>query len=614
MKNRILVIEKLYLLSLLYFVLCSKKFKKAYYFSEAPFLNSSLMGAILSRLKKLERLRYKDFPGAYFQVQKESAVNANDKFYDGIRKNNAFIDSLLKFKNDSRVELSLRYLLLQEYTVHRVKAYFFLKRIIEKNNYLAVFVPLDNIDFSQYISTSLIPLKEQYSVPASIMMLNKLKEAISRIRVFTYALKQIVALLVYRGITFRKINKKEFTIAFDILKYGIHWNDTYHEAFLYGDEPFRPEKILHVIRDRTTDEKTIKYFEEKSYPYVEFGRIKIPISYFIRRVLLDYYFKMILKNFLKFFTSPSQHTRAIAAVAIDTILTEIFYAQHDIKVFVARDEGFHTHILRTIILNESGGKTVGFVHGDDCLVTTANAYICFDYFCLWSEFHKNLLRKGLNYTRNVETIGPGIYGLDRAYKYLKENKIPEWYNSVKQEYKIITVFGSSFNPDLFITKELVLYFYRTVLSLLKKHEDVFIVIKPKGSEFKNEEFQKLLAGYERVRLEDGRNTLTYELIPISDLMICINCSTVGIEGMAAGKRVLYFDVTNFEAHPYRKYNEHLVSFTPEDLYKNVNWVLEGNYLHVEELERIRTEHSLKFDGKTTERFKNVIRKALPSDL
>tara|TARA_B100002003_G_scaffold70886_1_gene66109 strand:- start:4050 stop:5918 length:1869 start_codon:yes stop_codon:yes gene_type:complete len=611
-QDKILVIEKLNLLSLFYSIFFSTKFKNIYYFSKNPSSTSYRIYKVLFSEKKMKQLNYDSFPGSYYDVEKESTCTINDKFYNDIKKNSGFIDSLLKFKNDPRIELSIKYLLLQTYSVTRAKALFFLKKIIKKNNYTIVFLPCDNVDFSIYLPNSFIPNRLKYTIPTSFIILNKLKEFINRKLILYFATKQVIGLLLYRGLRFGKRKKEKFKIAFDILKSGLHWNDMYHDTFLYDDKHLKPNKILHVIRETTTDEDTIKYFEKKGYPYIEFGKVKISADYYIKRVLIGFYLKTVITNVIRFLTIPSVYSKIGIRVGTDIIQNEIFFNEYDIKVFVARDEYFHTHILRSIILNERGGKTVGFDHGNNCLITQHNAYISFDYFCLWSEFHKKLHEKSLRNTKNVEIIGPGIYGLDKTHNFIKENRVPKWYENLKNKYTIITIIGTTFDPDLYITEEHVLHYYKTTLSVLTKYEDVFIVIKPKSTEFKNRKFKELLKDYKRVHVEEGKNPFTYELIPITDILICINASTVGLEGMAAGKKVLFYEVSDWKEHHMQIYDEHLVSFNSNDLQKNVSWILKGNYLPRKKIDDIRKNYNLIFDGRTNKRFKDVINKALVS--
>jgi len=54
---------------------------------------------------------------------------------------------------------------------------------------------------------------------------------------------------------------------------------------------------------------------------------------------------------------------------------------HQPQVFVSRDEYGVTHILRTVLYDERGGKRSASSHGDDSVSTVGTAYICDHVFC-----------------------------------------------------------------------------------------------------------------------------------------------------------------------------------------------------------------------------------------
>ncbi len=619
--KKILVIEKPGIVELLYYIIFSWKFNEAFYLSDVFYLRKErkismkLIRPLLSRLKGLSILRDKDFPGIYYDVQKESVLNANERFYDSIKDRTAFRDFLFRFKKNPLVEVSLKKGLF-DYTSSRVRTYIFMKRILEKTEGIIEFLPIDNVNFSTFISDPLSPPANRIFIPAGMRVFNRFKMALSGVNTILYSTAIIGYLLFSRGLTTHRPEPKQYGIGLFVFNSGIYWTRPYHDTFIYGDGIFRPENILHVVTDRLEDERTRQYYKEIESQYVDFGRIRMHYSYFIKRVLNDFYFS-ILSSVLRYKRSDSYDSilsKPAILTAYYIILNELLYLNYNIKLFIVRDEYIINHIARTIVANENNGKTLGFMHGDDSYLYFGNNYLCFDYYCIYGSFYENLQRSSLMNTRNIEIIGAGLMGLDQTFKCIAEGRVTEKYKEISARYKIITVFASTFDPDIYLTRELTLYFYKVVLSLLNIYDDIFIIIKPKYADLLRDEIMKLIkeTGSNNAVIENDIDT--YGLIPVSDLMIVIGCGTVGIEGLMAHKKVLYFDVSNYRDHPYRKYDDHLVALTEEEFYRNARYVLKDEkYIAPEILEQIRAAHGFKFDGHVADRLRAAALKAIMND-
>lgn len=291
---------------------------------------------------------------------------------------------------------------------------------------------------------------------------------------------------------------------------------------------------------------------------------------------------------------------------------EVLFASHRIGVFVARDEYRFDSVVRTALIHGHGGKTVGFSHGDDTYPTPSTQNIAMDYFCYVGEFHRQLLHRGNASTGAAVVIGLGIYGLDDIFQFMRTGHVPGKYAEVARRFRIIGAFPTSFGRDFCITRTQIVSFYRAVLALEDLYDDVFIILRPKQAraESVDPEIRQLLSRSKgRVILEE--EIASPEIIPLCDLIICMGGSTIGLEGLMAGKRVLYLDETGFREDPYRRYDDRLVAWTPEELLRNAEWVVaERTYVDPDILERLRADHGFRFDGMATERLRAVIRRAL----
>jgi hypothetical protein len=623
-RKRVLILERLNFGSLLYILFTWRRWQQVHYLSEEPLGKWRWIGSVIrewfiAKAKTHRLLLYEPSPLA--DVVHKVSIRMNDSLYDDLKPGNHLIQFLRSFKDDSLVEVAVRRALLVEYTFERIKCYALLANFVDarKPESPITFLPRDNLDFLRYLDDPIFGVLNNsyasYRIPPFIRFANRFGELARYLSWSLRTSRFIVGLVLHTGLTRRIPERKSYAIGYDVFPTGIHWENTHYEQWIYDDADFHPGRILHVIRGRLTDVRTREYLEENGYPYAEWGTNKIPIRYFLKRVLFQFYFLLLINGLkqlvaarnrpLSFLIAPTVHV--IASV----IRNEVFYNQYYVKVFIARDEGDYQGIIRTMILNERGGKTIGFMHGA-FIRHYSISYITMDYYCVFGEFDKQWLQNELRYSRNVEVIGIGIYGLDESFKYLQQKYVPEKYQVISTHYKVIIMFGSDFELSDAYTRQHALRYWRLALSLLKQYDDVYLIIKPKGEgrEFADPELAALIKkeGGERLQLE--RDLWTYELISTADLMICPYTSTVGLEGLVAGRRVLYFDLGHCVDHPFRKYDRRLVADNEEELLSNVRWALEGEYLEPHVWNFIRTYHGCKFDGQVIKRFKEVVLKAL----
>jgi CDP-glycerol glycerophosphotransferase (TagB/SpsB family) len=155
------------------------------------------------------------------------------------------------------------------------------------------------------------------------------------------------------------------------------------------------------------------------------------------------------------------------------------------------------------------------------------------------------------------------------------------------------------------------------LELANRYDDLFLILKPKVDHISGQEFDSLIQsvlpeGTDRVAVEKELDT--YEMFPISDYMVVTYVSTIGLEGIMADKKVLFFDVSESNQDlVYGSYDENLVSFSKEEFWKSAHWLLEeGCYVPQPVLEKIVRLHGLCFDGKVTRRFKDAVLSAYSS--
>jgi hypothetical protein len=232
----------------------------------------------------------------------------------------------------------------------------------------------------------------------------------------------------------------------------------------------------------------------------------------------------------------------------------------------------------------------------------------YDVYALWGEFYREFHRKGLTHSR-TEIIGADIYGSDRLFHYIKENDIPAKYREFKKKFTIVAIMGSGWEPGSSITKGPAVQFHEDILEATDKYENILRVLKPKG-EYLDPELAELMKGRSNVILEKDLTTPRFMVVP--DLILIQSVSSLMIEALMAGKKVLsYSFVTPPGYSIYARYSPHLVAFTKEELSRNLDRILkEGKYVDEGILNNIRERHGYRFDGKVSERFREICRSLL----
>lgn len=610
MKNhsRILVIERLDLVSFPVWLWLALRHGGGYFIGSSRALTASWIRRWVMRLTGLRLLRYEEFPGTYFEVHRLVSTSVNDALvHQAGAGPAAFVTAFLRrFRNHPLMEVALWRALENVYTLERTKTLVSLRELIDRYQEVSLF-PRDNQDPRSWAPASLGRGWAGARIPGVARLANRWRAGIEPFLWIGSITVGIGVLLLKRGLVWKTPIPQRWRVGFDLFEEGIHWARPYDDFFLYDEEVLRPQEILHVVRGRLKDPQTRRYFEKQKIPFVEAGRIPIPLGYLVKRILRDFWGGAVQLVWKEFWLADSSPFRwAATSVVFNLIRVELIEIGTITDLFVSRDEYGVSHILRTVLYDERGGRTIGFGHGDDTCPTVFNSYQTFHAFCFPGPFHEELLRWNTRFSRRTCVIGAGIYGLDGTHRRIQEGKYPPRYAQLRKDRRIVGAFASSFAEDFFLTREMTLRFYRTILQIPKRCPDVVVVIRPKGNEFSDPDFRQLLteAGKGAI-LEDWIGT--YDLIPIFDLILCIAVSTVGLEGMMAGKPVLYLDETGFREHPYDSYGAGLVARSPEELIARADQILsQGKFQDPELLDRIRRRHGLRFDGKVVERFREVI--------
>ena len=563
---------------------------------------------------KLVRLRYSDLPGSEFDAEEETYFHVNDAIFERYREN-IHLRCAIAFSRDPLAALAVKKEIYNRYCLPKVKALILLHHLIQRHGNVE-FIPSDPEDVEDLLSPE-FRHHDAYRVPPLFRVRNRIRramEGVLGVLAVPILLAGITLKQAFKGMMLSSPPRERFSIGFDCYDSGIGEINRYREFFLNGKGIFHPSQILRVVRWRLSDPETGQFYQKYRIPFTELGRQKVPAMYMARRILMDFCLgttARLLKWLPSSNINPVFILPAFATMKM-TLDAELLYLHYDIGVFIARDDYSPFHVIRTLVANRFGGRTVGYMIADYWSHDQGKNFFVFDRYALWGPFYREFYAKALAQTTPV-VIGAGIYGLDRTHAYALRGYDPPRYRDLRGRYRIVSIVGTTHHPDSFMSREVVLSFYRDALDATEGYMDVYRIIKHKIRDFDDQDFHLIMERRERAMVDDA--LWTYRLLLLSDLIICIGNSSVGIEALMAGRKVLYYELTGNRRHLYARYHPHLVSFTREELREAIRRVLsDGWYLDEEILSEIRERHGHIYDGRVVDRLRSLCRDLLPLSL
>ena len=540
LKSTVILIEKFNIISYFFCILAYRK-------KTICFVHNGVFGVLflrflnfinLSWVQKPQKIEYPDFPGLYIEVKKETGLYVNDAVFDKHKKN-VYRKITLDFCKDNRYDIVIKKELYSRYTQKRVKTYLICKYLLTVSENI-ILLPVDNEPIQNYFSLenrsfSGIIIPQTFGKMNTIIgVIKTISEAIGS--PFIYIILCIK--ICMKGFILRTPEKKYYDFGFDINEHGISWSRPYSEFFLYDRKRFRPSCILHVFREKLLDIKTKNLFTKYKYPFVEYQHQKIPVTYFLNRLVLDLIYGSLKSFLLSIKGWEKNHVLFIPCLAVMkmTIETELFYLFFNIKVFISRDDYSPVHAGTTIVAQSNNNHSIGFMHGDYSLY---GEEICtnllYDKYAIYGNFYRIFHKNGFKFC-NPSIIGAGIYGLDKTYDLIQQKYYPAKYKQYQNQLDIVLIMATGFCEDFIVTKEMTIQFYRDALDATKDHKNILRIIKPKGEEFNDPDFQQILSNHPDVIVDVS--TWAYRLLAVCELVICINVTTVGLESIIAGKNSL----------------------------------------------------------------------------
>lgn len=224
-------------------------------------------------------------------------------------------------------------------------------------------------------------------------------------------------------------------------------------------------------------------------------------------------------------------------------------------------------VARNIILSKSGTKTWYYtdaINWGNFFISGANRYnlplynhaigfLIYDYFVTWSD---ELINYFMIHHQDIKKhINVGCFWASHI-RQLREHKIKSgvldtlYRHGFRDEYKLISVFDSSYSDYTITTYEDGIIFLKGIYRLLEELPNIFILLKEKKARGLIEKPSRELLIWLRRLEELPRCYLplwdmnTSEAIAFSDLTISFPFTSTTFEALSARKKALYYDASN----------------------------------------------------------------------
>ncbi len=603
-----------------------------------PFLKLSPAARIVSAFR-YKLFDYQQITDDIYAVVKD-AYGLTEEIYEKIAREGLILKLLRKINNNSKLELAIKKQLIN-YIENSVFNIYCLNEIVSSH------FSNSNVSFLPYNLFLYKEIKDKlYSCRVPLLWLTYLFsiEYSSRFyKPILFICQLLIQIVFVRGITLSQEHVGKYDIGFSVIDQynGKNMKKEYNNTFIYDRNDFKPSKILHVFVYSQASRESKDYLKKIDAGIGDYCCEKVPLAYFVGTIAK--YLIFLVVSLPLFLLHPRRYSVFIIStmrVIHDLFFTEIFYNHYHVKVHIARDDYNHLHVVRTVVLNERNGKTIGFMHGAMPIYRNCYAYLFLDSYCIWGKANEMFQRHFFEHVNKLEIIG--AYRNDYVSKTFPGFDMRE-IESLKKHYKLVSVFDDvsedlkpvQFNKKLLreslseyfgrhydvpttrislTTPKAIEEFFNHIKVLIEKHKKAYFLIKTKRGEKALADLFRQLFKYSSPRyLILESSSPTYKLIGFSDFVISMSAS-VAVESFCSGTKTIFYEryYDKDKMFPLQKHIEKLTNLifchNGKDLLDSTAKILNGVYLDKRTEEQLTELLGFKFDGKGIARLRGAILK------
>lgn len=515
---------------------------------------------------------------------------------------------------------------LANYVKDRIQFCKIIARLAKEPGIRVIVAPAHYDDFA-LLSRCLENTEGCVTIPEELQRVGARRDRLHVFRYFFFALAGIPvrltrhALKTFTPLTLTRPRPKPVKWAKHIVA-GFSESRTAREAVrrddeLEDDHEFAPVHFLYVLHIWRYPAKQLSRWRDHlkliGARFVDTWRLRMPLGFYLQRKIPAGVQRLLwcwesLKR-------PGQSRLCeIAHTLVESYVeAHLFMQYYRPKVFDIRDDYLIGHIVRTIVFNRYGCKTIGLHHGAYASLGL-NPYIAYTYadtFCAYGPAYFDWIWMG-TWSHNRRQAIIGVERNDYTYQAMHNEALRAEFRTKYAGSKVLlwcpTVHIPT-NASMLNRPELLEGYCRVLISFLTAHRDWTVVVRSRAEH--QALFVRLLDSLgnpQRIVIEAAFST--YDLIAYADGVLAANLSTVGIEAICAGlENVLFLSYWGTWRHPFQRYSSTLVVTDPKDLAGRLEGWVRGDSGHdPAALEAFRRDFDVGFDGRARERFKQEIRR------
>jgi hypothetical protein len=381
---------------------------------------------------------------------------------------------------------------------------------------------------------------------------------------------------------------------------AFRWDDS-----LEDHDEFAPSRWLYVYglcrfpKDKI--DRWRRMVLARGAQFVDTRDLRMPVGFYLSRKLPASWQR--LRWCLEGLRRPGLSKLCEVAHTITEAYVEadLFMQYYRPKVYDVRDDYLVGHIVRTIVFNRYGCRTIGLQHGAYTSLGL-NPYIAYTYcntYCAYGPVYFDRIWKGVWFYNERQAV-IGVERNDFAYRAMRNGSRRAEFMARYAGKKALLWCPPSLGAPELNRPEMIQDVVQAIAAFQSAHADWVVILNCRRPE---------RASYATMLERLGRSGVlvaeedfsTYELIAYADAIVVSNSSTVGIEAVCAGRaHVLFVNYWGEWKHPFLRNAKDLAA-------KLEDWAAGGPGPDPSALEAFRRDFDVGFDGKALERFKNEMR-------
>ena len=623
--NKIIVYEKINVITLIHSLLSRSFYKQQYFLNYSVFIKK-YCHSVVKRFH-IKQIHFINLPVSSASPKgSEMAIELAHKI---VNDNQKLSIPFIKYLNDQRAANLIKKIYTYSLINYCIK-YNVLKEFVErhKDNNIYYF-PVENNFIKEFLKRGVqnVVIIRWHNIFLSCICL------ISKI--INYFLLVVAPLLITAKIvkegrfSFHSKDKKmasNKTIFFHHNPFIDYNNNIYRDSYFFNSSILKISDCIHSgIVTCLSDEKST-YLKDKGGLVCEYMSEKIPGRFIVAHHFIDYYRYFLKSLFTLAFNRFSSLSTIISIMgALDKIIKlQNFLPKIDAKLaFFESEMGLDCSIF-TILSDRYNIKTMTMSHGYGgyCFPDFARADMVANYYLVQSSYYKKYFLPDNPDIDNYCLIG------DIEMESILNNKENLRKDlCIKRDKRIVTVFvvfnlflpgvGTSYHKlfgglfDQEDARKALERLWRPFLEWADSQEDLFFIFKGKreGNQYEHPFMKEILSVISREKYYQNDELHVKDLINISDCTISTANSSTIYSSLCLGKPAIAY---NFNMPGYvQEYDKHLVATNPDELVSNITYILKHG-ISEDVFEKARKDHYAKgdLDFKAAERIKKLTKKII----